>query len=372
MKTRFVSIKNAVLEFIQDSGFQHDEIDQATLIRWASDVVRAVTFDQQLFHRVTVLRVENGKAELPEDFEMLTQAASRVFHQGPCDCDLRPDDECCTPRGHSRERHYPPTRRPQVVQWVQAAFEDECEIEINLKCPRCHKTACDCESPAVEVDVDRIWELSHPEYYYQHFNKVRWMGEGRGYTSFYSPKFKLMRYAQDNLFNADFLIGECVNLMCEECPHSFMIQGNFLEVDFEKGEVLLSYLGKALDDDGDIMIPDHEAVFRAITHGLTHKYFHRKYLQGDDRARARSFDSLQLSQSAVRDAYEALNVPEFLEFQSWMENNWYRRLQKTKIRPGERSGDEYAAYRKWMNAGNGTPPRNIPSHLQNISERYTK
>lgn len=370
MKTRYVSIKNAVLEFTEDSGLNYDDLDEKMILRWANDVVRNLTFDQQLLHRIVVLQVEHSKARLPDDFRILTQAAARVFYYPPCDCEKNPSLECCSPTGDYVKPGYAPTRRHQVIQWTQQAFEEDCEIEIKLNCPNCKGDNCSCGG-AVEVDVDRIWELSHPEYYYQHFNRVRRVGEGGNATSFYSPKFNLMRYATNNLFRVEQILGECANLYCPSCPNSFNIQGDYLEVDFNDGEVLLSYLGTPMDDYGHVMIPDHPYVHEAVSQHLTFKYFSRKFnMESRPEDERKALSAEQRSIVAKRRAHALLNTPDFQEFNAWMEENWFKRLRKTKIRPGEQGRDEYKAYKKWLDEGTQPIERPIQKRLYDNRTEY--
>ncbi|MCB0744768.1 MAG: hypothetical protein KDC67_12745, partial [Ignavibacteriae bacterium] len=128
-----------------------------------------------------------------------------------------------------------------IIQWTQGAFEQDCELEINLICPVCKKTDCACDGPVVEVDVDRIWEQAHPEIYYRNYNKIGRVGYGEGpWSSYYCPKFKLMRYASNDFFNVKNIVTHCPNVDCKSCLNEFILDLPYIEVDFKRGEVLMA------------------------------------------------------------------------------------------------------------------------------------
>lgn len=306
MKLPHVSIKNVVLDWVQDNELQHEEINEPVLIKWAVDCMGWVKTPNQLKHRIVVLPVVNSRAELPDDLELITQAAANV------------------------EKDKPVTRREQIVQWVQGTLEKDCDLEINLICPTCKKTSCGCKGAAIEVDVDRIWEMAHPEIYYSHFTRVGRFGYGpgqNGVSSYYTPEFELMRYSTKDYFKLQHLVTECPNVSCDTCNHEFIIDPPYIEVDFEEGEVLLSYLGKVLDEDGEIMIPDHPDVHEAIGHHLDYKYYRIKAKKGDQNAARISAEAKMMREESLAMARSSLEMPSYDEFKSFIENSsWMQRI----------------------------------------------
>lgn len=330
MKVPYVSIKNAVQDWVQDNDFGHDEINETLLIKWAVDCVHWCKTPQQLKHRIVVLQVKNSRAELPDDFELLAQAAASVV-ENPCDCSEDPEDDCCKQKSIPKNGRVPKTRREDIVQWVQGTLEKDCDLEINLICPTCKTASCSCNTPAIEVDVDRIWEMAHPEIYYSHFTRIGRFGYGPGQNgaySYYTPKFRLMRYATEDYFKLEHLITECPNVLCKECRHQFVIELPYIEVDFEEGEILLSYLGKPLDEDGEIMIPDHPDVHEAIVNHLDFKWYRMMFKKTKDPGdRVISQEAMLLRDQHIGFARSALDIPTFHEFKSYLENSaWNKRL----------------------------------------------
>lgn len=334
MKTRFVSSKNSILDFIQDVDFdgQQGEIDEPLLMKWATDCLRWINTEEQLHHRIGILQIKNSRVKLPDDFKLLAQVAAHPWHHGPCDhCTKHHDDHPHHEHGHHghqhHDHHHHCTRREQLVSWVQGTFEKDCQLEINLICPTCHETKCECGGPVIEVDVDRIWEMAHPENYYRHFTKIGRFGHGPGHNSFYSPKFELMRYATNDYFNLSHVLTNCPNVGCKNFFNEFIIDLPYIEVDFEEGEILISYLGTVLDDDGELMMPDHSDVFEAVTQHLIHKWYNRIWLRKSDKAaRIKSQEARAFREEAIGMANSALNIPDFAQFRSWMDNNYYKRI----------------------------------------------
>lgn len=328
MKTNYVSIKNAVQDWIQDNDFGHDEIDQSLLIKWAVDCVRWCSTTEQLKHRIVILQVENSRARLPDDFVLLAQAASNVIYEEPCDCSQDETLPCCKDKSTPRYGRVPKTRREDIVQWVQGTLEKDCELEINLICPTCHETGCSCETPAVEVDVDRIWEQSHPEIYYNHFTKLGRFGNGPGLnglsSSYYTSKFTLMRYATNDFHRLEHILTDCPNVSCTSCYKEFIIDLPYIEVDFGEGEILLSYLGRPLDGDGEILIPNHPDIFEAIVNHLDYKWYRMLWKKtGDPAKREVSREAMALREDHIGKAKGELEIPEFHKFKSYLENSTF-------------------------------------------------
>jgi hypothetical protein len=345
MKTSFVSILAPIYDWIEDNGIRNDEISESMLVKWATDPIKWVKTTDQHAHRITILQVENYKAELPNDFELIAQVAGKVDPRIPC--------ENCEKQGRPSEKFRNKTTREQMVQWLHSTLERECELELNLKCPRCHETTCDCTTPAIEVDVDRAWEMSHPEIYYGHYTRIGRFGYGPGHDpySYYTDEFRLMRYATNDYFRTNAFLTDCPNVDCRECHLSFILEPPYIEVDFARGELLLSYLGKKLDENGDLMVPDHPDVFSAIYWHLEYKWWWREYRRKNNQNDFRKFKEAERQrEDAIGMARSALTNPEFHEFKVWLDNNWARRIPNYKHHDNinKLSAGQYEQYGKYL------------------------
>jgi hypothetical protein len=353
----FVSIKSAVLDWVDDNGLGHEEVNHPLLIKWAGDCVQWCSSQEQLKPRIGVFQIENSRLKLPADFKMLCQAASNVPYDEPCDCKADPENDCCSEKKGAVSMP-PKTRREDLVQWVQGTMEKDCNLEINLNCPRCHTSSCSCDTPLVEVDVDRIWEMAHPEIYYGHYTRIGRFGNGPGqnspYASIYTPKFRLMRYASNDFHRLRQVIGDCPNVNCDNCHKEFIISDGYLEVDFDKGEVLLSYLGKVLDEDGELMIPDHPDVHEAIINHLDYKWYRLQWKkEKDSAARAISQEAMQLREQHIGYAKDALDMPSYLKFKEYLEGSAFmKRMPKWQSDyAGKHVPDDSMIYGKMLRDG---------------------
>jgi len=133
----------------------HEEVPERLLKRWAIDCLGWIVTEEQLAHRITILQIQNTRAKLPDDFKYLAQVAAHPWYEPEeCDCKLYPDHDCCN-KPYPKDYHhhypdfpydYPKSRREDIVQWTQGAFEKDCELEINLICPSCKQINCSCNS----------------------------------------------------------------------------------------------------------------------------------------------------------------------------------------------------------------------------------
>ena len=336
-KLNFVPITNAIKEWIEDTG-NDAQVNESILLRWATDVIGMVDTPELLCQRTTILNINNYKADLPEDFKLCCQAAANPnYESGEC-------GQC----GDGKPSNYVRTRREQIVQWKQDMMcADGCELEINLICPRCHSEKCSCDDKVVEVDVDRIWEQAHPELYYK--NAMNYMRIGRwgyGEPGSVQNKFRLMKTSTNDFFNLKGVLGDCPGINCPDCYHTFRIKNNHIEVDFEKGEVLFSYLGKQLDEDGNVMIPNHPDMAQAIFWHLEHKYWWKDYRTNSKQAsRVKYQDAYQQREIHLGLFRSAVEVPEFKNLQSYLKNQWIRRTHHwSSDSLGKPKTDPYLTY----------------------------
>jgi aryl carrier-like protein len=317
MNLHFIPISNLVSDFIESNGLETEEVDESLVIKWGVDGLNMMNLQEQLRHKIAIIQVKNSKAILPMDFKTLLQAA----------CNVKNKDFC-------------PTKREKVVEWTQKTFETECDLNIRLVCDKCHKPSCEHQG-SFEVDVDRLWELANPQIYYTHYNRFGTFGKG---NSSYSPNFQLMKYATNDFHKADLILGDCPNLDCIECQHSFRIELPLMEVDFNEGEILISYLGRVLDENGDPQIPDHPDVIEAITHHIAHKWFKKEGTKRRDQFLLnQSNDAWERREYYMGIAKSVVEMPEFHEWEAFYDHALYRIFPARNInsRVNSKTADQY-------------------------------
>jgi len=310
MKTRYINIKTAIGEFIEDLDLQEKEIDEDLLVRQAEDAVRYFVTDEQTIHKIVILDVHNYKADCPNDFLINCEIAYRLEKPEGCG-----------------------TRKQQITKFAQSTAEG-CELEISVSCPKCHKTECKgCGQDAVVVEVDRIWEMANSHYYHS----TRFMSDrgvqsfGRGeYPSVYSDTFQLMKPSTNDWFQIDKHLPDCANVHCQECKETYRFQDPNIEVSFRKGEILLAYLARPTDEDGNLLVPNDHRAFEAIQDYLTMKMCKKEYFSDkENRAYYIAYKDAKQdwTQSAAR-ARSALQIPSHEDWMAWINNNPYNKTDR--------------------------------------------
>jgi hypothetical protein len=119
---------------------------------------------------------------------------------------------------------------------------------------------------------------------------------------------------------------ECPNLYYNT-PDQGWIKGGYLFTTFETGNVYLNYQGELVDDNGNLMVPDHELLNDYYEYALKKRIIENLALNGEDVAQR-----LQLIipeyRAARNNALSLVNTPNFKE----MEQLWWtnRRAQYGK------------------------------------------
>lgn len=337
MNTEFVSIKAPIYEWISDVGADqvHDEINDTTLVRWASDVTKFCITDEQLAPKIGLYNVKSFKTDIGYDVKIINSVAGNPDFSID-DCKSCKDGKTYYPNHpcHScKDGHFEPfvkTRRENVVQWLQGCTEGECHMEINLVCPKCNHNPCSCDGSVIHLDVDRLWEMAHPEIFYKNYSRLGRFGYGPMYGTRKS-KFTLMRVASNDFWNLKQFISNCPMVDCKDCYNSFKVDLPYITTDFEKGEILVSYLGLKTDENGDLMVPDHPDVMAAIFWQLESKWWYRKYRGTTDRSEFQIYrdkyqNAEQQKERHIGLANSALQIPDQLSFKNFLENVWLKRI----------------------------------------------
>ncbi len=148
---------------------------------------------------------------------------------------------------------------------------------------------------------------------------------GYGDESSINSMFKIMNYSSDDWFQTKNHLPGCANIKCESCEEQYIIKDNWLETSFEKGEVLLSYMGIPLDDNGDIMVPDNADLFTAISFHLDMKFFWQDYRKSKQTADLRAFQvAKQEREQAIGTARSALQIPDAKSFGTFLNEVWFK------------------------------------------------
>jgi hypothetical protein len=134
--------------------------------------------------------------------------------------------------------------------------------------------------------------------------------------------FKIMRPAQSNFFNSDAFLSGCGGVSIDNIIE-YKVQPPNIIVNFQEGQILLSYMGVQYDDDGWVLIPDHPDVFDAISFSIDEKLARRDYRKRKDSAsRIYWSDMTQRKEQLVARARGKLQIPDADEWAAMMRNHF--------------------------------------------------
>lgn len=306
MNVNYITLDSIVSDFVEDNDVRQTQVDENLLKKWASDCTSWVTTDEQwVAHRTTILDVDRYKTRLPSDFMKVVQVAGRK---------------------EIPKNNIP--RREQISQWIHHTFDPDQKLEINLITKGCVDGNCGDNPGYVEVDVDRLWEMSHPEIYYSGFyRKATWGKEGQYQDTTDAYTFRVMKYSTNDYFGLDAHIPDCLNIKAPDINDTYVFNMPYMEVSFEKGEILLSYFGRKTDTNGDIMIPDHPDAINAVLFYMTYKWFWREYSRNGDNVSLRKVKEAELLyKDHIGKARSALAAVEYNKLKPILLKNFAKRI----------------------------------------------
>lgn len=301
MKINLVPIHTVINDYLDLTDYK-GRLEKNVLLKWANDIAEKLQFEDSLIHKVALLPIDNYQVRVPDDLRKITLVAFRA-----------PDER--------------KVRRYEIVEWTQKVLDGSgCEFKITLECPQCKQIDCSCSSPEVVIDVDRMWELNHPETkygYMSHFVRTGgWVNDGHP-VSTYHPEFVILRAAQHNFFNADHYVKGCLNLnkkLLAEMPFEFLYEPPYIRVNSESGHVLLSYFAHRTDG-GYLMVPNTPYAFEAMTWYIEERMLYRDFRRTGDTSHLKASQlAMQQKEIAMGRARELLGTPDFHSWWSFMEN----------------------------------------------------
>jgi len=282
MLQNYIPVDPILDDWIEDKELMQENISKSKLKRWAFDIVKDFTTVDMQKDYIALLPIKNTKADLPKNAKQIISVAYRIFEDRK---------DCTTVK--------------QISEYTQKGF-DGCDLEIKVKCGKCASDKCTCNSPIVEVAIDRIQLMQNPWYYNASkfgmpFDTDQLYHNGRKDTK---GKFKLMAYAINPFHNVNMHIPDCVNLTCTNCDHKYITNPDTftIETDItdENAELLVAFKGTMAATNGDFLIPDNTNAIEAIEYQLTYKYFSNKFTHTSNQAhRAAYSEAMQKRDLAV-------------------------------------------------------------------------
>ena len=309
MTLDYIPLRTITREAVEDSGMSSSELKQQVLDRWTTDAVNMIPIQETYVYKIAHLIVSDYSAPIPEDFVIVQQVAARTE---------KFDMKC--------------SRRERLSSFAFGTADPDVDIEVRVLCNQCGNTNCRCRRGVIEIDVDRIWELAHPEAYMKRFFRHGVVGEGSGNHSNRGKEWQLLRYAQGDFFRGKYFLSDCPNLFADHCYNAFSIEYPHIKTDFSDGEIIISYLGRRLDEDGNVMIPNHPDLISAVKSHINYMWANQMYFKnlGSPTVNAQAYlQAAEIAKSRREESFRtyrsAVTIPEFKEFRNWVQRYWEQR-----------------------------------------------
>lgn len=134
-----------------------------------------------------------------------------------------------------------------------------------------------------------------------------------GLTRVYTQLLPLRMRASENIEC------ECPNLYWN-APNEGWLKGGFLFTTFDTGKVYLNYQGQMEDEDGNLLVPDHDLLNEYYEYALKARILENLYMNGEDVAQRIQLIEQRL-RAARNNALSLVNTPNFREMaQMWWVN----------------------------------------------------
>lgn len=331
-----VSAKGIISEYIEDGDIQ-EVVDDSMFIRWIGDYDNMVGSVEELYHNISLLYVDNYKAILPNNFKKLQQVVARTKKDFTC------------------------SRIETVNKWVTSTFDPDCKIESELVCKGCHKKEeCGCGIPVYEVEIDRQWQMSNPQHYFKGWSNAGTIGRGVGLKAAKQEQnggWRLLRSAMDDMYQEDYFLNDCLNFNTKcDTYNSFKLEPPYLTVDFPEGEVIISYLGSMLDEDGDIMVSDDAHYLEGLIHHLDYKWWNREAKRHAFSGKTNMKLFKQYSNQAKIEREQSIGrykartvVPDYKDWNTFVDKVWNHRMPSRNFDQGLKRGERVSIFAKYDN-----------------------
>jgi hypothetical protein len=310
----FDELLNDVLVDFQNYDLQN-YIEPAQLIK----VAKRVNYDLGLRIMMTkeaLLDVEKGRVKLPDDFFTLNFALICDEHSV----------EITMPQGtHIEERPVPYRETPPVI--------DTC-APITVNCTKCSPSPCSCQSscsvtPAACTNMEYNSLVPYGDYCQKPRVFVNCKNECYELvqitkTKTYTYKRLLPLRLLEN--NQDIECG-CPNLYLNTNTQAW-IKGGWLYTSFEVGKVYINYQGMMEDEDGNLLVPDHDMINEYYEYAIKQRILENLVMNDESQAGSK----MQIIEARLRAArnyaLSIVNTPNFSEMKRVWDAN--RKAQYAK------------------------------------------
>jgi hypothetical protein len=254
-----------------------------------------------------VLDIEKGKAKLPNNFNVLNFALSLSSH-----CIIEP----VISGTHVESINLGPIYNPGV--WTDpnvCALPTVTPAVVNPPCDVPHPLACgDCSACGVKFESCSCKPVS----------PVTLNCDGNYNVlvqkfQFYTKTWKELHPIRI-INSADVVDPDCPNRTYQS-PNTAYLLNNFVYTSFKTGKLYINYQGMMEDDDGNLLVPDHDLLNEFYEYSIKARILENMIMNGEEVTQLQ----LQLTDSNLRkaknNAYSYVNTPNFGELRRIWEVN---------------------------------------------------
>ena len=236
--------------------------------------------------RQAVLEVEHGKIRMPDDFHILNFAVV---------CGEYTITEALPQGTHIEERLVAPNYvcEPGQPSNCSTPAPDPCNDPVD---------PCNNLDPCTGTCITKCGDEN------QIIQKIHTR------TCTYKQMYPL--YITDN----EKVQCECPNTMWKGAFNEARIENGWLITNFETGKVYINYMGDMIDDDGNIMVPDHEMINEYYEYALKERILENLVMNGENVGDRYTLIAQKL-RAARNNALTIVNTPNFSELKKLWEVN---------------------------------------------------
>ena len=322
MKKNYTSLKTVINDYTLKSG--NTRINPDDILYIANDIAELIIPGDAFVQQIALLDVDNYKAQLPSNFKWVQQAAYRTHETNCHDCKIDVG---------------------VVTDYTKKIYGTDCNIDVSVRCDAC----TDCNTKIITMDADYNYLLKNQDYLYKHANHFyggRSLDGVKDPCSTIMPEFKLMRRTTNYFFNVPYHVNECMNFNVDTSVE-YNITPPTITVNFKYGQILLSYLGVEIDDEGYRMIPNTPEVYNAIRYSIDEILAEQEF-RVDKSQNNRIY--LQMLEAKARKARviakAALSTLDPDEWEMFLRNHWVRKVPQYKW---ERTHNKFVGDKTYSN-----------------------
>ena len=288
-KKGYITVDSLVNEALTDLEYT-SRIDEELPMRWAHNRSEEIMGTEQLVYSVALVDIKEFKGKLPEGLHSIYVAAIV---------------------GDNTRRW----NKEMLIGYTKHLPGTDCDVEVNLLCPKHGTSDCGCQHGVMDVQVDDLYLMSKP--YLWAMTSAHYIGYSAATTDgfpvdsgFKKPVLMVPRPTNAALWNSEYYLGMCASLGSPNA-YTYEIEPPYFITDLREGQVMLSFLRYPKDERGYNLIPNYPSVVKAIVAYITEKLMWREWMKsGNQNDRLRWLDAQRLSDMYKNEATSEMEMPD--------------------------------------------------------------